>query len=32
MTVVVAFDPDPDEAESEDEIELCIVTAWRTSP
>lgn len=31
MTVVVAFDPDPEEAESGDEIELCIVTAWRTS-
>jgi len=32
MTVVVAFEPDPEEAESEDEVELCIVTAWRTSP
>jgi hypothetical protein len=31
MTVVVAFDPEPEEAES-DEVELCIVTAWRTSP
>ncbi len=32
MTVVVAFDPDPEYAESDDEVELCIVTAWRTSP
>lgn len=31
MTVVVAFDPDPEEAAGADEIELCIVTAWRTS-
>jgi hypothetical protein len=30
MTVVVAFEPDPEDAESEEEIELFIVTAWRT--
>lgn len=32
ITVVVAFEPAPDEAEDEDDIELVVVTVWRSQP
>lgn len=31
MTAVVAFEPDADDPTNEHEVELCVVTAWRTS-
>ncbi len=32
ITVVVAFEPAPDEAEDENDIELVVVTVWRSQP
>jgi hypothetical protein len=32
MVAVVAFEPDPEDAENEDDIELVVVTVWRTKP
>jgi hypothetical protein len=32
ITVVVAFEPAPDEAEDENDVELVVVTVWRSQP